>query len=428
GPWWLGSLSAVLFMAHPLTQPQILHLNGYETLIPIIINAFLLLLLAYSIYTRIPRFIFICLLLLIAVFVSSLSTPFILIIGFGLLLSSNFQRPVSKKHIGISILTILTALYFLRINQSKYFFSLDFIPQFSLLVYPIGWLPMTVKIYHCNGLLSIFYILSCISVLAFISWKVKQKYLHLLLGGIVFLCMFSYKNSVDLSQPLQNPSSLSPLLLFCIAVSWICGIIQKQPRWKMSIVKATTLLCIVMMGWQIFLNGLYAYSSFQEQHIAEDIFRQVEEKHIDEFILFPESIEYRWHRLNIHATLLKNKITSTSPAQHVAIFPYCIFRPDSIPDVEFISHCFSDDSIFIGVTPTYVGYGLIYPSEFMIPRKRETQVLCNQFINPQNNTWVEFYKEEHTENVLIRAEDKKLSKYLFLWDNKRKTYNLITRK
>ncbi|HOK09416.1 MAG TPA: hypothetical protein PLT82_02860 [Candidatus Hydrogenedens sp.] len=426
GPWWLGSLSAVLFMAHPLTQQQVVQLNGYETLASILINAILLLLFAYSVYTQNSRFIFIWLLSLIALFVAPLSAPFIIIIGFGFLLNKDIQGLDLKQYIGMSLLLMLPALYFLRINQSSYLFSLDFIPQFSLLVYPIGWLPITIKKYHWNSILPIFYGALSIFVLVFVAGKAKQKYLALLLGGIVFLCMFSHKNGVNLSQPLHNPSALFPLMLFCISVSWVCGIIQKHPRWKTSIVKATTLLCIIMMGCQIFLNGLYAYSSSQEQCIAQDILKQVEEKHIDEFILFPESIEYRWHKLNIYATLLKNKITSTSHVQKVKIFPYCVLRPDSVPDVELTAHRFSQNSLIVGIVPTYVEYWLIYPSEFVIPNNRETQVFFNQFFNPQNNTWVEFCKEEQTENVLIRADDKKLSTHLFLWDNKKSNYTLFT--
>jgi len=428
GPWWLGSLAAVLFMAHPLTQPQVIQLNGYETLFPIVMNAILLLLFAYSVHTQTSQFIFIWLLSLIALLTVPLSAPFILIIGFGLLLNRNVQGPIPKQHIWIGLLTILPALYFLKVNQSNYTFSFDFIPQLSLLIYPIGWLPTTVDIYHSNGILPILYGLISIFVLLLISWKVKQKYLLLLSWGILFLCLFSHKNSVNLTQPLQNPSALFPLMLFCITVSGICGIIQKQPRWKTSIVKVTTLLCIIMMGGQILLNGFYAYSSSQEQHISEDIFRQVEKQNIDEFILFPSSIEYRWHKLNIFASLLKNKITFPSPVQKVIIFPYCILRPDSVFDVELTAPYYSENSLIIGISPTCVEYWLIHPSDFLIPNEKEKQALFKQFFNPQNNTWVEFSKEEQTENVLIRAEDKKLSKHLFLWDNKRKIYNLITRK
>ncbi|HOQ32598.1 MAG TPA: hypothetical protein PLA12_08805 [Candidatus Hydrogenedens sp.] len=428
GPWWLGSLSAVLFMAHPLTQPQIVQLNGYETLFPLVMNAIPLLLFAYSVYTQTSQLIFIWLFSLIALLVSPLSAPFIFIIGFGLLLNRDVQGAIPKRHIWMGILTILPALYFLKVNQSNYIFSFDFIPQLSLLIYPIGWLPMTVDIYHRESILPVFYTLLSISVLVFISWKIKQKYLVLFLWGILFLCLFSYKKGINLTQPLQNPSALFPLMLLCIAVSGICGIIQKQPRWKMSVVKITTVLCIIMMCCQIFLNGLYAYSSFQEQHISEDILKQVEEQNMDEFILFPSSIEYRWHNLNIFASLLKKKITSTSPVQKVIIFPYCILRPDSVFDVELTAPYYSEDSLIIGISPTYVEYWLIHPSDHLISNKKDEQVFYKQFFNPQNNTWVDFFKEEQTENILIRFEDKKLSKHLFLWDNKRKIYNLITRK
>lgn len=429
GPWWLGSLSAVLFMAHPLTQPQVIQLNGYETLFPLIMNAIPLLLFAYSVYTETSRFIFIWLLSLLALLVSPLSVPFILIIGFGFLLNREVQGPIPKQYIWMWLFTTVPALYFLKINQTNYSFSLDFIPQLSLLIYPIGWLPLSVNKYNWNGILPLFYGLLSISTVTFISWKIRRKYLVLLLWGIIFLCMFSQKNGTNFSQPLQNPSALFPLMLFCIAISGICGIIQKQPRWKMSIVKATTVLCIIMMGCQMFLNGLYAYSSSREQHIAEDILKQVEEKSIDEFILFPASIEYRWHNLNIFASLLKNKITPTSSAQQVTFFPYCIFRPDSVSDVELTVPHFAKDSLIVGICPTHIEYWLIYPSDIFIPDEKNTQFF-KQFIIPQNKTWVGFFKEEQAENVLINTEDKDktLSKYLFLWNNKRKIYNLITRK
>ncbi len=369
GPWWLGSLSAVLFMAHPLTGHHVIQVNGYEILFPVLINALPLLIFAYSAYTRTSRFIFVWLLSLIALLTNPLSAPFVIIIGIGLLLNNEIQGTIPRQNFLMSFFTIFPALYSLKINQSHDSFSLDFIPQLSLLVYPIGWLPMTQTIYNLQGVLSILYGLGGILLLVFISWKIKRKYIILLLWGTVFLCMFSYRNKLNLSQPLQNTSTLFPLFLFCIAVPGICGIIQQQPRWKTGIVKITTLLCIVMICSQIFLNGLYAYSSTREQKIAESILNEAQKNNITEFILFPASIEYRWHKLNIFPTLLKKQLTLNSSSPQITVFPYCKFYPEYNPDAELVAYSYSENALEIGINPTFAEYWQIYPSEFMIQRR-----------------------------------------------------------
>lgn len=422
GPWWLGSLSAVLFMAHPLTESHVVQINGYETLFPILINALPLLFFAHSVYTQTSRFIFVGLLSLVALLAYPSSAPFVIIIGFGLLLQSKIQGPIPKQNILAFLLTLFPALHSLKFHLPPSSFSLDFIPQFSLLIYPLGWLPMTQSLYHWQNILPILYGLVGIWLLVFVSWKIKQKYLILFLWGTVFLSMFSYKNQLNLSQPLENSSALFPLFLFCIVVSGICGIIQRQPRWKTSIVKITTLLCIVMMSSQIFLNSLYAYSSFREQQIAESILTEAQKNNINEFILFPASIEYRWHKLNIFPTLLKKQLTLNSSSPQITVFPYCKFYPNYNPDAELIVYSFSENALAIGITPTFVEYRHTYPSEFMILDKRDTR----RYLNPKYNTCVEFLKEGQTENVIVRTEDKKLSKNLFLWDNREKKYKLIT--
>lgn len=421
GPWWLGSLSAVLFMAHPLTEPHVIQINGYETLFPLLIVAIPLLIFAYSVHTQASHFLFVWLLSLTALFANPLSAPFIIIISIGLSLNREIKTIFSGQNILMSLITLFPALYFLKINQTHYSFSLDFIPQFSLILYPIGWLPTTQSIYHQNDILPILYGFIGISILLFISWKVKHKYLILLLWGIVFLSMFSQRNQLNLSQPLQNTPTLFPLFLSCIVISGICGIIQKQPRWKTGIVKITTLLCIIMMVGQIFLNGLYAYSSSQEQRLAKSILKKVEENNINEFILFPSSIDYRWHRLNIFATLLRNKGAPDSPLRQVNIIPYCKFYPDPTFDVELTTYSFSENTLVIGIYPAHAEHWQIYPSKDMIPDETNKK----KFFNPQNNTWIEFFKEEQTENVTIYATDRKLSKNIFLWDNRGKTYKLI---
>ncbi len=422
GPWWLGSLSAVLFMSHPLTGPHVVQINGYETLLPILINALPLLFFAHSIYTQTSRFIFVWLLSLFALLTYPSSAPFVTIIGFGLLLQNEIQGLIPKQNVFMFLLTLFPSLYFLKFYQPPNSFSLDFLLQFSLLIYPLGWLPMTQTLYHWQNILPILYGLTGILILVFISWKIKQKYLILFLWGTIFLSMFSYQNPINLSQPLQNSCALFPLFLFCIVVSGIGGMIQRQPRWKTSIVKITTLLCIVMMSSQIFLNGLYAYSSSREQQIAEALLTEAQKNNINEFILFPASIEYRWHKLNIFPALLKKQLTFDSSTPQITVFPYCKFYPDYNPDAELIVYRFSENALVIGITPTFVEYRHTYPSEFMILDKRDTR----RYLNPKNNTCVEFLKEEQTENVVIRAEDKKLSKNLFLWDNREKTYKLIT--
>jgi len=353
--------------------------------------------------------------------ISPLSPPLIIIIGLGVLISKNGHETISQKNLFTGFFLILISFFFFYINQQDYRLLWDFVPQLSLLIYPIGWLSETQVKYNHSQTMPILYGVGCILLLTFISWKIRKRYITLLLWGTVLLSMFSFSEKIHLSQPLQNPSTLNPLVPFCLAISSLCGIIQKQPRWKTSIVKITTLLCIIMMGGQIFLNGLYIYSAIQEQKITEKILKEVEKNNIDEFILFPSSMEYRWHTLNIFAVLIKNKFTPNSSLHSIKVIPFCKLYLANNPNVTVRHHCFNGNSLALSIYPIHTEDTVIYPSESMLPaQQRETK-----FINYKNNSIVEFLKEEQSENILITATDKKLSKFLFLWDNTEKTYNLF---
>ncbi|HOV34266.1 MAG TPA: hypothetical protein PLX23_12985, partial [Candidatus Hydrogenedens sp.] len=261
GLWWLGSFAAVLFMAHPLVQPQIIQINGYEILLPFLVTLLFLFLFSYTIYTQSTHSTITWFLAVLAMFLSPFSIPFVIIISVWILFQEMEYGNTysSRKNIFLTLIFLFPALFFLYLHRQDYSFSFDFIPQLSLLVYPIGWLRETQDYYNNFYLLPIVYGIGTLLFLIFIAYKVRHWGITLLIFGTILSCMFNDNKGVNLSNPLSNPYSLFPLLLFCIALSGLCGIIQKQPRWKMNIVKITTLFCILMMGCQMFLNGWYAH-------------------------------------------------------------------------------------------------------------------------------------------------------------------------
>lgn len=422
GLWWLGSLAAVLFMAHPLIQPQIIQINGYEVLLPFLTALLLLFLFSYSIYTQSFHFLFIWLFAVLAMFLSPFSIPFVIIISVWILLQGMEYANTypSRKHILLALIFLLPVFFFLYLHRHDYSFSFDFIPQLSLLIYPIGWLRETQEYYNSSYLLPILYETGTLLFLIFIAYKVCNVGIILLLFGTVLSCMFIDRKGINLSYPLNNPQSLFPLLLLCIAISGLCGIIQKQPRWKMNIVKITTLFCILMMGCQMFLNGWYAHSINKTQQISESIFNDINEKGINDFILFPASIEYRWSTWDIYSALLQRNLLSESNKRVLNIIPLCKFNFDSTCQFTTAVNSFSEKSLIINIKG--LSYNFIYPSQTMIPVNK----YGTAFINTIDGSIIEFLKKGDEIDITVSSKDKILSKNLFLWDNKEKTFILIT--
>ena len=424
GSWWLGSFAAVLFMAHPLVQPQIIQINGYEILLPFLVALLPIFLFSYSIYTQSSHSPITWFLAVLAMFLSPFSIPFVIIISVWILLQGMEYENThpSRKHIYLALIFLLPALFFLYLHRQDYSFSLDFIPQLSLLVYPIGWLQETQEYYNNFYILPTLYGTGTLLFLIFIAYKVRDWGVTLLLFGTIFSCMFIDSKGVNLSHPLNNPYSLFPLLLFCIALSGLCGIIQKQPRWKMKIVKITTLLCVIMMGCQMFLNGWYAHNINKTNQITENIFRDITGRKINEFILFPASIEYRWSTWDIYSALLQQNLFSKSSSKPLNIIPLCKFNFNSTYPLSIAVNSFPEKSLIINIKG--LSYNFIYPSQAMIPANKDGTT----FINTFDGSLIEFLKKDNGIDIIVSTKDKILSKNLFLWDNKEKTFILITRK
>jgi hypothetical protein len=133
---------------------------------------------------------------------------------------------------------------------------------------------------------------------------------------------------------------------------------SETARWKMKIVKITTLLCVIMMGCQMFLNGWYAHNINKTNQITENIFRDITGKKINEFILFPASIEYRWSTWDIYNALLQQNLFSKSSSKPLNIIPLCKFNFNSTYPLSIAVNSFSGKSLIINMKG--LSYNFIY--------------------------------------------------------------------
>lgn len=252
GPWWLGSVAAVLFMANPVKTEAVLHVSAVHMLLPGLLT--LCTLYVYVACRSAAHPVIRCVPLVVYVIVT-LATPaspalFALII---LLEYSVFKR---RSYCWVPI----AAVGMVAVVMTGHGFTTEAIhparmigPLFFV-VYPIGLLPDTAAFFqafpwvgHAIGIVLV------IGALWFV-WKLKEPAVTFGFLGAIVSRMGQGGDVVDPVTLAGGGSLLVPTAMLSIAVAGVFHAIMRNATWRRSVVRITTLLCVLAMCTQLWVN------------------------------------------------------------------------------------------------------------------------------------------------------------------------------
>ena len=253
GPWWLGSLSAVLTMAHPLKSESVLLASGALDLIPAFFILLTLTLLTGTYYYQSSRWywgaVISC---MFTVVLTPASLP--LLGALFIFWRLNHKVPTLPEFRWLAVFLLLFLVSF------AWWYDLWLAWTFSpgqrfgsliLILYPIGLLPETTALfltYPILGWLCTFILTGFILV---ILHKLQCRELNMTLLAVIVFRFAPLDRSIDWVHMIGGGNMLPSIALAAVAFSALCYRIMQHPKWRRPVVFLTTLLCVVFFILQI---------------------------------------------------------------------------------------------------------------------------------------------------------------------------------
>ena len=258
GPWWLGSVAAVLFMANPVKTEAVLNISGIRELWPVFMA--LITLLVY-IKCRQSESYSIRLMPLSAYLIAILTGP-INITLFAVIMVLEYT--LFKKHSRCWMPMTLVGIIALLMNGQAFmpaaFHPAKMFAPLFYIVYPIGMLPDTVDffLYWPLSGYAVGIAVACIGL-----WLIRKvnnsAFTFGLLGAVAFrICQGSV--AVDPITLAGGGQLILPAALVSIAIAGFFHAMLKNQHWQKSVVRITTLFCIAAMCCQIWVNVQWRYA------------------------------------------------------------------------------------------------------------------------------------------------------------------------
>ena len=252
-PWWLGSVAAVLFMANPVKTEAVLSLGGIQHLLPCLCG--LTVLLVYAVYRKehgllsqwLPPLAYIA-----SILICPDTIPLFLVL---VVMEACFFRGVPGGRKRLWLITGVGLVAFLISGQWAFEGALqpaNMVMPLLLILYPIGLLPDTVAFFGAWPVLGWTCAL-CLAVLAVYLMRRANDPLFTfgLLGAVAFRLLQGGR-TVDPVTLSGGGALLIPTALFALSVGAAFHTMMRHPRWRSTVVRNSTLLCVVVMlcqGW-----------------------------------------------------------------------------------------------------------------------------------------------------------------------------------
>lgn len=255
GPWWLGSVAAVLFMANPIKTEAVLSLVGSKDLLTGIIS--LLLLISYVTLSGVKNYKLRFLPVLVyaaGILLSPDVIPMFLVLGLVHATCRGGRTLLNKP---LVLIFVLGGLAFLLSGSwakpNAWSLTTLSVPLY-LILYPMGMYPGNVALFHewpvlgyaCAGglLLGVWILL----------WRGANALLWCGLLGAIAYRMLQGAYTVDPVTLAGGGKLIVPTALFSLAAAGIFHRMLVNPRTRYSVVKISTLLCAGAMICQVWVN------------------------------------------------------------------------------------------------------------------------------------------------------------------------------
>lgn len=253
GPWWLGTLAAVLFMANPVHTESLANLCGMLDLLPCFLA--LVALNAYCLAERsknllwlvfaVPSFI-------LAAFAAPKNLGLLIVFAlFELILASDDIR---RRLTRFAPMALVAAVAGWVHGSDVVAHGGDVARMFGplyFLFYPIGVLPSTAQLLHERFWLGWIGAAAVAAVFVLIYWKARRPAILFGLLCVPALRLFGGGRDIDPVHLVGGGELLLCSAVFAIAVTVVFHRIMDHPKWRRIVVNGTCLLCVLLIAVQV---------------------------------------------------------------------------------------------------------------------------------------------------------------------------------
>ncbi|MCK5862416.1 MAG: hypothetical protein KAH38_08015 [Candidatus Hydrogenedentes bacterium] len=335
GPWWLGSVAAVLFMANPVKTEAVLNISGVRELWP----GFMALLTLF-VYIQCRRSTKRGMrgLPLLTYLVAILTGP-INIMLFAVIAILEFTVYKKRSRCWIPLALVGSAALFISGQWAEIgalHLSCMFTPLFFV-VYPIGILPDTVAFFQQWPLAGYGIAIAAVGIGIGLIRKVNHPaFTFGLLGAVAFrLCQGGF--AVDPITLNGGGQLLVPIALISIAAAGFFHAVIEKSHWRRSVVRFTTLLCIAVMCCQIWVNLHWRYAGQEVERFQQAVVSVTKNYPGKPVAVAPDIQYYRTAPM-----MLSESVRYTTPFSKaqpiVPLLPFSVIPPVKIVVEDYSPH------------------------------------------------------------------------------------------
>jgi len=250
GPWWLGSLVAVLTMANPLKADAVPSVTGVWVLWPMLLACGALL--ALAAHADAPRAWKLALAHALVLAGPAFDPAWR---GLGLVLALYALVAVgghgAQRWVGLSFLVyaLLPPWQPLALGQLAATPHEVLGPMF-LVFYPIGLLPETVARLEAYPWLAWLKIAAAAGLLALLLWKTRDRAMLFAVLAMLTFRLLQPAQAEDLVGMTDGGRFLLPVALGSLGLTALFQRIARHPKWARPVIMTTTALCLVFFALQ----------------------------------------------------------------------------------------------------------------------------------------------------------------------------------
>lgn len=251
GPWWLGSLAAVLTMANPAKSEGILHLSAVSHLLPAF--AALAALAAFAAWVRHGRkWLYALALPLLGFatwnFIENLPLPLVAFLLYCILPTGRFAS--NLQLLPLALIGVAGFFKHVWVYSVIPFDPVSAFAPLYLAYYPLGLLTSTAVIYLAHPWLWLL-VAAGVAMVVALAYRVSGQRAILFGVAAALLMRLVPFGEFDLVHCHGGGRLIVPFALLNIAAAAVWMQVQRHPRWTRASVMLSTLLCVVFFALQI---------------------------------------------------------------------------------------------------------------------------------------------------------------------------------
>jgi len=251
-PYWIGTLASVLFMANPAYGETLLNLTGMVDLIPCLAALVAFFVLTWEVKQRqLLKTFFDALVLSAATFIvpSNALLPWVFVLFE--FMTKRFQNMYLGRSIVFSLFGAAAMAYHWEhlVDCVKHFLSHT--ASLYFLFYPIGLTPETAYTLHRFPVLGFLGAGALFFVIRGICKRADSTVMNFSLIAALITGIVGGKNLVDPVHLVGAGKLLLASAFYHLGFVALVARILQNPRWRITVTTATTILCVVYFAIQI---------------------------------------------------------------------------------------------------------------------------------------------------------------------------------